>query len=274
MTDSTMRRTAMLVATVSLLLASCSSDPEGASAGTLAQADAPATPPARDANVPLPGSGMLPATVVCDGILLEVSSLADIAPLTRRPIPAEAIAPLDEFLATGEGDHWPQTGYWVIDAGTDHHLLVHHDPNGNLTMLGTKRQADGTWQPTTIQSGRPCELRSALPDGFGIVTLQLDASMAYADMPIDEPYFEIGATGQACSGGQPMGDRLMPPQVTETDDAVFIALIARLPEGPQTCPGNPVETVRIDLDAPLGDREIVDALRTGKTLADFVPVSP
>ncbi len=274
--NSVMRFVAMFVVTLSLFAASCGSGSEAsADEQVVASGTAvPPTPPDLEPAVVVSGTGELPPTVVCDGIPLSVMALTEIALLSDRPLLAEAMAPLDEFLATGEGDFWPQDGYWVIDAGDDHYLLAHHDPNGNMTLLGTKRQSDGSWQPTTLQSGRPCELRSELPDGFGIVTLELNAAMAYMDMPVDEPYFEIGVTGQACSGGQPMGDRLVPPQVIETDTAVFITVMAVLPTGPQTCPGNPMETIRIDLREPLGERQIRDALRSGQTLADFVPVSP
>ncbi len=270
--DSSMRSVAMLLVTLSLLAAGCSSGPNRASGSVSADEPAPPTPPELEPTVNAPGSGELPTTVLCDGIPLSVTDLSDVALVSERPIPVDAMAPLDEFLATGEGDFWPQDGYWVINTSEDHYLLVHHDPNGTMTMLGTQRSPNSAgWVASTIQSGRPCELRSALPDGFGIVAWRVDPDW---DAPPDVSHIDLLASGQACSGGQPMGDRLMPPQVTETDDAILVALMAKLPEGDQTCPGNPEEPVRVELGEPIGTREVRDALRSGQTLADFVPVSP
>ena len=71
-----------------------------------------------------------------------------------------------------------------------------------------------------------------------------------------------------------MGDRLTPPQVVVTDDAIYVALAQYRPTGAQDCPGNPDEAVTINIGEPRGDRPIVNARTAPGTLADYLPVSP
>ena len=68
-----------------------------------------------------------------------------------------------------------------------------------------------------------------------------------------------------------MGERLLGPEVVLTDDAVLLAFAATPPPGEfQDCPGNPSVAVTIQLDEPLGDREIRDGLDVGADLAEFI----
>jgi hypothetical protein len=63
---------------------------------------------------------------------------------------------------------------------------------------------------------------------------------------------------QRASGRSAEG-RIEIVELTETDDEVLVRLPVRPLEGDQDCQGNPPTPFRIELDDPLGDREVVDA---------------
>lgn len=62
-----------------------------------------------------------------------------------------------------------------------------------------------------------------------------------------------------CASGIPPEDRLFPPKVDESSDAVVITFSARMtPGGVATCPGHQPVTRRIILTEPIGDRRLLD----------------
>lgn len=63
-----------------------------------------------------------------------------------------------------------------------------------------------------------------------------------------------------CADGIEMGDRLLGPDVFESDQEVLIAAGVAIQIANQACPGNPFTEVTIRLDSPLGDREIRNAV--------------
>ena len=76
----------------------------------------------------------------------------------------------------------------------------------------------------------------------------------------------LTASERNCASGQAMGDRFNDPQVVETTTRIAIVLSAQPLTGAQDCPGNPYRDVQIELDAPVGDREIVDGRNVGVEL--------
>ena len=70
---------------------------------------------------------------------------------------------------------------------------------------------------------------------------------------------EVQVSESACASGTTPGDRLLGPILEETADEVRLAFFTVPPPSPSTCPSNPTTTVTIELDEPLGAREIIDA---------------
>jgi len=68
-----------------------------------------------------------------------------------------------------------------------------------------------------------------------------------------------------------MGERLKGPQVRESAEQVLIAFAAVSLVGGATCPGNPSEAVAIELDAPLGDRSLLDGLNFPPSSIELAP---
>ena len=64
---------------------------------------------------------------------------------------------------------------------------------------------------------------------------------------------------QACNNGEPIGDRLIGPDVSEARDEVVITFSAERRSGANNCFGLVgADPVTVTLSAPLGDRRLVD----------------
>jgi hypothetical protein len=61
-----------------------------------------------------------------------------------------------------------------------------------------------------------------------------------------------------CAGGEPADDRIPAPDITYDDDAVVVTIGVVPRPGDQTCPGNPDTAYQLELDEPLGERELLD----------------
>lgn len=105
--------------------------------------------------------------------------------------------------------------------------------------------------------GGGCDAAVALPDGLGLVEARLnpDALPQPGDTTIN-----LLVTERGCASGRDMGDALVGPQVVETDQAVLVAFAVIPVSGPANCQGNPSTSVTIELNAPLGDRQLLDGL--------------
>src|SRR5690606_28835568 len=106
------------------------------------------------------------------------------------------------------------------------------------------------------------------PEGMGVVTWMLDPADATPDPKTTE--LHVLATEQACAGGTSMGERLLGPQVVETDDIVRVAFAAIPLDGFQTCPANPATPVTIPLTQPVGTRAVLDGTVLGP-LSELAP---
>lgn len=113
--------------------------------------------------------------------------------------------------------------------------------------------------PVPIDPGSIDLFGPTVPEDLEDVEWWLDS--AYPAPAPDDTELHILAMGHECSNGEPLGDRLIGPQVQVTDEEVAIALAALpLPPGVHTCPGNPADVVLVTLDEPLGDRIVVDGM--------------
>ena len=212
-----------------------------------------------DVLVECGGPPTFPAAALRAPVLLSESDVAD-----------GAMVPLEEFLASGEGGFWPQDGYWTFVNTDDVLMIVHIGADGAATTLATER-TDSDWMATRLATGGSCPIQVPLPEGLGEVGWREDP--ATPNEP-ESTLIALLATGKDCSSGHPMGDRLAPPQVVVTDDAIYVALVQYRPTGTQACPGNPEEAVTINISEPRGDRPVINARTAAGTLADYVPVSP
>ena len=193
----------------------------------------------------------------CNGTTFPLAALADPTPIEAADDGLRAV--LDGWLTDDEGSSWPQTG-WVLlydDGETAQFVTVDDD---GVSFVGAEMGANG-WIWSGASSSGPCDVRASLPDGLGSVEWELDPAFPAPDADATE--IHLLATERACASATPMGDRLLGPDVVETETAVLVAFAAIPLTGDQNCPGNPSTPVTITLDAPLADRDLVDGMVVG-----------
>lgn len=245
---------------------------------TTRQSD-PSSDPSELGIIVRPGTdGELPSGLLVGcpgGPRFPVSALDDPRPLAGSGL-EEIEAAARSFLDNEEGQHWPQQG-WQILHETEATVLLAHltqsarpEDEDQVAFMNVDR-VNGSWRWAGASSGGsgPCPLRTAIPEGLNTVNWRLDP--AAEPLTSSSTRIELLLTERECVSGQPIGDRLLGPEVVSTQEAVLIAFAAKPPPGEyQTCQGNPEQTHVVELSEPLGDREIQDGLALPGTLADFL----
>ena len=102
-----------------------------------------------------------------------------------------------------------------------------------------------------------------LPEGLDEVLIGFDPVIGVPEQSATE--LALLVSERACASGREMGDRLLGPEVVETADEVFVAFAVTIQLTVQDCPGNPATSVVVELDSPVGDRTVINAL-TGEEL--------
>ncbi len=156
---------------------------------------------------------------------------------------------------------------WVILDETDEYVSL-YDPTSEFVSFVTFEDSAAGWILAGSSSGgNSCDLVTQLPAGLSAVEWSVDP-----DVPLDPGASSVtlSVTETSCTGGREMGERLLGPQVIETDTEVLIAFAAIALTGDQTCPGNPSTSVTVAFEEPLGDRTVRDGRSTGLTLDDVV----
>jgi len=230
------------------------------------------TPNVGDLHVIVPvGAGGLPdgsTHVACGGVSFTLSDLDNVVPLTDAGLPdvEAAIAP---FLESGEGAFWPQDGWQILTQGEDRIQLIHLDTTDSvqLAFMGVER-TDGEWKWAGSGIGEGCEIKLSMPAELNTVEWRFDPS--YPEPNADSTTLHLLVTERECASGQPMGDRLVGPEVVVTDSNIRIAFAATAQTGDQSCPGNPETPVTVELSAPIGTRDVVDGLKFGLSLEDLL----
>ena len=119
----------------------------------------------------------------------------------------------------------------------------------------TYEQADdGTW---SFRSSGGCDPQRVFHDGLNSATWALPGA---APGP-EATSVTILVTEFGCASGQSADGRVAEPIVEYTEDAVLITTRVDPPVGNSfTCPGPPPTEVTVELDQPLGDRDLLDGM--------------
>ncbi|MEM1333789.1 MAG: hypothetical protein AAGG08_10050, partial [Actinomycetota bacterium] len=200
--------------------------------------------------------------VTCNGINLELSDFDELVPIASADPGLQAV--VESWSATIVGAPARDQEWYVLANDGEEATMVAFGES--MSWISAENGRNG-WIWAGASAAPPCEIRVALPEGLGIVEWTLDPSVS-----LDTTSTEIAllATERGCASGQPMGERLLAPQVIETDAAIEIAL-AVIPLTEAECPSNPSTSFVIELDEPVGDREIRDGLDLG-SITDLVPM--
>ena len=209
--------------------------------------------------LPDPDGTFPPGTrVECTGTEFDLGDLATMRPLDE--VHPDLRSVLETWLASEEGAFWEQGGWRLLSEADGRAQFISVADDGGVSFVGAELGENG-WIWAGAGAGGPCDVRRVLPAGLSPVDWELDPTGG--DPSAETTELRVLATERSCTGGSEIGDRLLGPDVVETDDAVRIVLAAIPLTGDQTCPGNPSTPVTIQLDAPLGDRAIIDGLVVG-----------
>lgn len=146
----------------------------------------------------------------------------------------------------------PADGWRLLDR-QDSTAVFGASEGGGHTIVTLQRDGD---QWSYSRSAHACQrLLVAPPDGLVPAVWWPDP-----DRPYDSQsrVLHVLATDPSCASGQPTGDRLQPPTVRATGQAVVISFAAKPVIGSQLCPGHPPTAYQIDLGQPIGDRQLLD----------------
>lgn len=149
----------------------------------------------------------------------------------------------------------PDTGYWLVgrDAREAHYMAARPADRESPFVYAVVQANAGGWAVTGFGDCRPY----VLLEGQSPASWILDPETSSPDRSTSK--LTVLVTEQACTGGARVDDRLLPPTVIYTSDAVLIIFAARPARGLTTCPGNPPARVAVELRESLGDRLLLDA---------------
>ena len=239
------RRVRALPIAIALAMALVGCAPTGPEGGGSATASPPNGPDPATIRYSCVGPpGFLPA-------LFDEPAIAE----TEDHPSAAALRDAVTDKASGLAGFLPVSGYWLVhrderEAQYIARLPVELDsPFGYLTV-----QAKGAnWTPAGGGACRP----EVLLEDQSPATWTLQPNRPAPGRSTME--FTALVTETACTGGEPVDRRLLPPSITYTDDAVLIVFAASPLQGIATCQGiAPTEAV-VRLREPLGDRQLLDA---------------
>jgi hypothetical protein len=147
-----------------------------------------------------------------------------------------------EWFVTQEGEGWRQLFGQPSSPGVD-------PPYASLRI----EMSDGEWAP--VGWGQ-CRIELGA-EGWGNARFVLDPE-APPDPGTDR--ISVLATEVECAGGQAPEDRDVRAVILDEDErAVSIVILVEPTEGDTSCQGNPPFPLEVELDSPLGAREILDA---------------
>ena len=188
---------------------------------------------------------------VCGQVPFDPDVLAQPGAAETGSDPAEVA--LREHLASGgeEAIALPSTGWLAV--GGSRRLVEFVAPRGIDGFAFVLAEVDGErWRVTGWGGCRP----TAVLAGVSLATWNY-----VPDEPEPAPTtttFDAVVTERACTGGRPMGERLLPPNISYGETVITIIFAAHPLAGGHDCQGNPSSRVTVQLLEPLGDRVLRD----------------
>lgn len=160
------------------------------------------------------------------------------------------------LTSTMSGSPVPQQG-WRTLTRDDETALFGHFEDASLVLIHPFENTIAGWSLRGRSAGK-CELHLAVADGVDLMNIGLDPAR-----PVDPEstmlHLMVSQTG--CASGASGVENMRPPEIIESATEIRIAIAVIPPEGPQECPGNQTAPITIDLQSPIGDREILDGAR-------------
>jgi hypothetical protein len=221
------------------------------------------------------GDGGAALRYVCldDHASFTIAELANAPEAGARDDAAHAalLALIDEQAALEEGEIGADGWHRVVDSPTEVVFLaetpeseapfsVVHVVPGDAGVIAV----DG-W---AVDSYGACTPRPVVPDAVSVADWWVDPDAE----PIGPDSDVISALvhERACASGQDAEGRIPPPDIVYGQTEVTITIVVQKRDGDQDCQGNPLTPFTIELDEPLGARELLNGgqLPPGDPFAD------
>jgi hypothetical protein len=191
--------------------------------------------------------------VTCGGGPAFSASLLD-GPANAESAPGPAAEALRRHLATENIDiDWlPDAGWIEVSNTGGSALYLAADPaaEGSWFSVSLSRDAD-KWR---VSGWGGCSLQPDVGFGMGIASFRVEPAA------LDPAATEIPVlvTERACNSGEDARGRIVVSAIRADDDAVTVTLAVRTRGGAQSCPSNPETPFVLELEEPLGDRQLLD----------------
>jgi hypothetical protein len=186
--------------------------------------------------------GGVPDLVDEQEVRAAFAGVLDEAPMDAPQAIREQGADSAPYIALAE----TQDGY-TLGTGT----WTTEGPGEDADVATLERQQDGSLR---MSSWGDCQLRVAIPEGRSPVVIK--APRGGVDGSSTNPVVMVNE--RECTGGRDPVPHLGVPQVVADDERVLVTMTSETMREAATCQGNPSAPVALDLDEPIGDRELLD----------------
>lgn len=192
--------------------------------------------------------------LTCDEEPFPATALEGLVPLATSDHPAAST--MTTMLESDDAD------WIVLSAEPSRAMFSKYDAGASdagsaIEVTALALLKGGTWEVSGWTFG--CDLKVGLPEGIGPVDVFADPN---SPPDPNATSIDVLVSEVICTGGSEMGDRLLGPQVVETETEVILAFAAvKRPGQTYDCPTNPFVPITIELDAPLAGRRVVNGLR-------------
>lgn len=241
-----MKRIAVFLGLVGILLSACRGLTPGTPVPTAIQSPAPGAAEA---------AGQAPAELpyACgEGHPFAPSLLSE--PARAEEGDDQLAAALRDLLASGnlDAEFLPESG-WLLAGVDDTHASFIGQTGGDPPFVEAEFERHGDeW---TVVGWGQCRPQIWL-EGSNASTWTFDPAMG-SPGPADRDFVAL-VTEAACASGQSSNGRVKAPLVVYGPDEVIIAFPVEPLGGAQECPTHPPSRVRVTLDEPIGDRALLD----------------
>ena len=170
------------------------------------------------------------------------------------PLDDDAQSAIDELVngPTGvEAGEFADAEFSIASRSNESLSIFGPSPTGDGFLSANFRRVEGQWRP----SGWGGCLVTVTAPGFGSAATQFSPDV---EPDPESTTLNLISKERDCASGQAPTDREVVPVVIETEDQVEIITMVEPVSGSATCPSNPWFAATVELDAPLGDRTVVD----------------
>jgi hypothetical protein len=167
-----------------------------------------------------------------------------------------AAAALRQHLAKDgpDIDFLPDRGWSLAGMDADGAEFVTEGGDLGMKVVSIDSADLGPW---IVTGWGDCQPQRVLPPGLGEASWTLDPTEPRPGA--DTQTFTALVTERDCASGQSSEGRVVGPDILELDNEVLVTFAVRPLGGDmQSCPGNPVTRVQVDLGSALGDRQLLD----------------